>query len=69
VPSDRGWASGDTFELLNVLATSDSVSGQTLTLCDSDDHALASVRFAGSINLNDFSLQQSHGKTTISYPS
>ena len=62
------WGSNDTLELLNVSATSDSVNGQTLVLYDGDDHVVASLRFAGSINTNDFALQQNQGNTTITHP-
>ena len=64
-----GWAAGDTIALLGVAATSDKVSGQTLSLYDGDDHVVARLHFGGSINAGEFMLQQTQGNTVLTFPS
>jgi len=64
------WAGGDALDLLNLAATSDSVTGQTLTLYDSNNAVLANLLFAQPIGQNNFVLQQDgHGDTVITYHS
>jgi hypothetical protein len=60
-----GWASGDTLDLLNLAATSDSVSGQSLTLYGSTHDKLAVLQFTQPITSGEFSLAQGPNGSTI----
>jgi hypothetical protein len=63
-----GWASGDTLDLLNLAAATDSVSGQSLTLYGSTHDKLAVLHFSQPITAGKFSLgQDGHGDTLLRY--
>ena len=65
-----GWGSGDVLDLLQVAAVSDSVTGQVLTLYNSANDAVASLRFDQPITTSNFVLQQgANGDTLLTYHS
>ena len=63
-----GWGSGDVLDLLQVEAVSESVTGQVLTLYNSANAAVASLRFDQPITTSNFVLHQDgHGNTLLTY--
>ncbi len=62
------WVPHDEIDLLNLVASSATVEGETLTLYNGDSAVIANLQFAEPIERSDFALRQDgHGNTVITY--